>query len=47
MNDPQDSSVDPHYVDLEAQMVRLGRIRKKKHGRKRDEQRWPRRRRRF
>ena len=45
MNDPHDLPLDPSYVDLEAHMVRLGRVRKKKHGRKRDT-RWPRRRRR-
>jgi hypothetical protein len=47
MNDSQHNAADPSYVDLEAHMVRLGRIRKKKHTRKRDDSRWPRRRRRW
>lgn len=42
MNDPNEYAI----VDLEAHMVRLGNIRKKKHARKR-RGRWPRRRRRF
>ena len=47
MNDPNDNPADPSYVDLEAHMVRLGRIRKKRNARKRHEPRWPRRRRRY
>ena len=48
MNDSNEMPVDPSYVDLEVHMVRLGRIRKKKHSRnKRPDLRWPRRRRRW